>query len=93
MTILRPILLIIGLLIFLMGLVWMGQGSGYFPYPKSSFMIDSTPWITRRDRAIGLVVVVLSRRLQGAKAALESTQGKARRLNLHQIDRIYARTQ
>jgi hypothetical protein len=65
MAILRPILLIIGFLAVLMGLVWMGQGSGYFPYPKSSFMIDSTPWITRGAvlAAIGLVVVVLSRRL------------------------------
>jgi hypothetical protein len=65
MAILRPILLIIGVLAVLMGLVWMGQGSGYFPYPKSSFMIDSTPWITRGAvlAAIGLLVVALSRRL------------------------------
>lgn len=65
MMILRPVLLIVGLLAFVMGLVWMGQGSGAFPYPKSSFMIDSTPWITRGAvlAAIGLLVVVVSRRL------------------------------
>jgi hypothetical protein len=64
-SILRPILLIVGILAVLMGLVWVGQGSGYFPYPQSSFMIDSTPWITRGAvlAAIGLVVVVVSRRL------------------------------
>lgn len=65
MTVLRPIVLIIGFLAILLGLVWMGQGSGYFPYPRSSFMIDSTPWITRGAvlAAVGLLVVVLSRRM------------------------------
>jgi hypothetical protein len=65
MSILRPVLLIVGILGLLMGLVWMGQGSGYFPYPKSSFMIDQTPWITRGAvlAAIGLLVMALSRRL------------------------------
>jgi hypothetical protein len=28
-----------------MGLVFMGQGSGYFPYPASSFMISESRWI------------------------------------------------
>jgi hypothetical protein len=65
MTVLRPILLIVGVLAVLMGLLWMGQGSGYVPWPKSSFMIDQTVWITRGAvlAAIGLLVVVLSRRL------------------------------
>ena len=41
-----PIVLrIIAGLMILMGLVWMGQGSGYFPYPAQSFMIDQSPWI------------------------------------------------
>jgi hypothetical protein len=38
-------LLVLGVLAILIGVVWMGQGSGYFPYPKSSFMIDQRPWI------------------------------------------------
>lgn len=29
----------------LIGVIWIGQGSGQFPYPASSFMIDQTPWI------------------------------------------------
>lgn len=41
----RRILVILGALAMLMGLVWIGQGSGYFPYPASSFMIDQRPWI------------------------------------------------
>lgn len=32
-------------LAILMGFVWIGQGSGHFPYPASSFMIDQSPWI------------------------------------------------
>jgi MYXO-CTERM domain-containing protein len=32
-------------LCILIGFIWIGQGSGHFPYPASSFMIDQTPWI------------------------------------------------
>lgn len=45
MPLTRKILLILGILATLTGLVWMGQGSGYFPYPKSSFMIEQRPWL------------------------------------------------
>ncbi|MBV2185209.1 MAG: hypothetical protein KUL88_11785 [Rhizobium sp.] len=41
----KRIVTILGALAILMGLVWIGQGSGYFPYPASSFMIDQSPWI------------------------------------------------
>lgn len=37
--------IVIGALAILMGLLWMAQGSGNFPYPASSFMIDQSPWI------------------------------------------------
>ena len=50
----RTGLLIIGLAIALVGLVWIGQGTGLFPYPASSFMINQTPWIWR-----GVVVLVV----------------------------------
>ena len=43
-------LLIAGVILVLSGLVWAAQGSGHFPYPASSFMIDNSRWIT-----IGLV--------------------------------------
>jgi hypothetical protein len=45
--------LVVGLLTVPMGLLWAAQGSGYFPYPASSFMIDNSRWIY-----IGLATVV-----------------------------------
>jgi hypothetical protein len=45
MKVVRMILSILGCLMVLLGLVWIGQGSGYFPYPAESFMINQTPWI------------------------------------------------
>lgn len=41
----KTLLTIVGAIGVLMGLVWMAQGSGIFPYPASSFMIDQSPWI------------------------------------------------
>lgn len=45
MRIARTALSIVGILLILTGFLWIGQGSGAFPYPASSFMIDQTPWI------------------------------------------------
>lgn len=50
----RLALLTIGLLISLIGLIWIGQGTGLFPYPASSFMINQTPWIWR-----GLILLII----------------------------------
>jgi heme/copper-type cytochrome/quinol oxidase subunit 1 len=71
MKIVRIALLVIGVLATLMGLTWAGQGSGYFPYPPQSFMIDQTPWIYRGAAlaAVGIVLIVLSRRI-GSRPAL-----------------------
>ncbi|MBY5348900.1 hypothetical protein HFO96_16425 [Rhizobium leguminosarum] len=33
---------VVGLLMILLGLIWIAQGSGYFPYPASSFMINQS---------------------------------------------------
>ncbi|MFA7416860.1 MAG: hypothetical protein WC048_20550 [Rhizobium sp.] len=44
MTIARLALTVIGILAMLIGLVWIGQGTGHFPYPASSFMINQNPW-------------------------------------------------
>jgi hypothetical protein len=41
----RPALLIFGIIATLMGLLWIGQGTGYVHWPESSFMIDQRPWI------------------------------------------------
>ncbi len=65
MRITKMALLVAGALGIVVGLVWMGQGSGYFPYPASSFMIDQSPWIYRGLvlAAAGIVAVIVSRRL------------------------------
>ncbi|HVJ41156.1 MAG TPA: hypothetical protein VM639_06660 [Dongiaceae bacterium] len=53
--------LAIAVLAILTGVIWIGQGSGYFPYPASSFMISETSWIYRGAllAAVGLVAFVL----------------------------------
>ncbi len=63
MPALRWIMLGVGILLVLMGVVWIGQGTGVFPYPKESFMIDQRPWVLRGAMlaVVGLVVVLLSR--------------------------------
>jgi MYXO-CTERM domain-containing protein len=45
MSALRLVLKIIAVLAVLMGVIWMAQGTGIFPYPASSFMINQSPWI------------------------------------------------
>ena len=60
----NTLLTIIGILLLLMGLVFMGQGSGYFPYPASSFMISESRWIYYGGAiaAAGLILIVVARR-------------------------------
>ncbi len=66
MKIQKTVLLVVGVLATLLGLVWMGQGSGYFPYPPGNFMINQAPWIYRGAilAVVGVVVIVLSRRMK-----------------------------
>jgi len=45
MSPLRIVLHVLAAFCILIGVIWIGQGSGQFPYPASSFMIDQTPWI------------------------------------------------
>ncbi|MCO6177626.1 hypothetical protein [Ciceribacter sp. RN22] len=60
----RRTLTLVGAIAVVMGLVWIGQGSGYFPYPASSFMIDQSPWIAYGAglAILGLVLIVIARR-------------------------------
>ena len=67
MSALKSTLFVIGIFATLTGLVWIGQGTGYFPYPETSFMISQTPW-TYRGVALaiaGIVTIVVSRRMGG----------------------------
>jgi polyferredoxin len=54
-------------LLILLGLLWMGQGSGYFPYPAESFMIDQTPWVYwgAIAAAAGVILFVVTRNGRG----------------------------
>ena len=50
----RTLLAFLGIILLIAGVVFMGQGSGYFPYPAESFMISQTRWIYY-GAAIGIV--------------------------------------
>ena len=54
-----------GAIAILIGLIWIGQGTGYFPYPRSSFMINDVAWsyYGAALAVLGLVAVVVSKRI------------------------------
>jgi len=60
----KTALLILGILALLMGLLWIGQGTGKIHWPASSFMIDQRPWVLRGAilAFVGLVLILVSRR-------------------------------
>ena len=60
----KTVLLIVGILATLMGLLWIGQGTGVIMWPKSSFMLDQRPWVTRGAilAVAGVVLIILARR-------------------------------
>jgi hypothetical protein len=62
----RWVLFGVGCLALLIGLVWIGQGTGYFPYPSESFMIDQRPWAWRGAGValVGLAFIVMTRRVR-----------------------------
>ncbi len=63
--ILRTILLVAGILFLLLGLLWIGQGTGYFPYPAHSFMISQMTWAYRGAAlaVAGIIAILISRRI------------------------------
>jgi len=65
MTTLRITLLVAGIFAVLTGLIWVGQGTGYFPYPSSSFMLDQMPWAFggAAMAVVGLIAIFISRRI------------------------------
>jgi hypothetical protein len=62
---LRTALLIAGVLALLFGLIWIGQGTGYFPYPASSFMVRQMNWAYYGAglAAFGIFLIVISRKI------------------------------
>jgi hypothetical protein len=62
----RRAMAVVGVIAIILGVIWMGQGSGYFPYPASSFMIDQRPWIYYGVMmvVVGAVLFWTSRRIR-----------------------------
>ena len=60
----RQTLLIIGIIAVLIGLIWIGQGTGYFPYPATSFMVRATQWAWYGTAVLvaGVITILFSRR-------------------------------
>lgn len=54
---------ILGIAALLIGLLWIGQGTGFINWPASSFMIDQRPWVTRGAilAVVGLLLIAVSR--------------------------------
>ncbi len=60
----KTAMLILGIAAVLMGLLWIGQGTGLIMWPASSFMLDQRPWATRGAllAVAGIVLIILARR-------------------------------
>jgi uncharacterized membrane protein len=60
----RRILTVIGVLMALMGALWIGQGLGYIRWPASSFMLSQRVWADYGAAlaAAGLLLVLAARR-------------------------------
>jgi uncharacterized membrane protein len=55
----RRFLLIAGLLLLVIGLLWIGQGTGLIAWPRESFMINQLQWAGygAAVAALGLVLI------------------------------------
>ncbi|MEA1072136.1 hypothetical protein [Sphingomonas sp. LY160] len=57
----KTVLIIAGIAALLMGLLWIGQGTGVVDWPSSSFMIDQRPWALRGALLAGLGAFLIYR--------------------------------
>ena len=64
MKFLRIAAVILGVLAILMGLLWLGQGTGLIMWPADSFMLADRTWARNGAllAAAGAIVVWLARR-------------------------------
>ena len=48
----------------MLGVLWIGQGTRYFPYPSNSFMVGDTSWAYYGAALaiVGILVIVFSPR-------------------------------
>ena len=62
----KTALAVLGVCMMIAGVIWVGQGTGYFPYPASSFMINDMAWtyIGAATAVAGAVIFYFARRRQ-----------------------------
>jgi len=55
---------VLGVIAIVLGLLWAAQGSGIFPYPSSSFMINDVTWVYYglATAIAGVVMLSMARR-------------------------------
>jgi hypothetical protein len=60
----KTLLIVVGVVLLLAGLVFMGQGSRYFPYPAESFMVGASQWIYYGGgiALVGVLLLIVARR-------------------------------
>lgn len=60
----KIVALLVGLVMFVVGLHWIGQGTGYFPWPANPAMVGDSHWTYYGVgmAVLGYLVVWLSRR-------------------------------
>jgi uncharacterized membrane protein len=63
-TIMRNLLLVLGLLALAVGVLWIGQGTGVIAWPRTSFMINPIEWAGYGAAlaAVGLILIWQSKR-------------------------------
>jgi hypothetical protein len=59
----KTALTVLGVCMVIAGIIWVGQGTGYFPYPASSFMIDDMTWtyIGAATAVVGAGIIYFAR--------------------------------
>jgi hypothetical protein len=60
----RRLLLVLGLIALVIGLLWIGQGTGVVKWPATSFMINQIQWAGYGVAlaALGLILIWQSKR-------------------------------
>ena len=60
----KAVTTIVGVLAVLMGLLWIGQGTGYIHWPAKSFMVDQHIWALWGGllAVVGIVLIRIGRR-------------------------------
>jgi hypothetical protein len=63
-SMMRNLLLVLGLLALAVGVLWIGQGTGMVRWPRTSFMINQIEWAGygAAVAALGLVLIWQSKR-------------------------------